>query len=115
MDNNIVSLVIEAWRFSKVFRDIMPKLSDEDFARFNRRYSYFCRRLEEISGNMGLKIIEVTPGTAYDIGMTVTPVNIDDLGAGDSLCVANMTEPIIMSGDSVIKNGAVILERAEDS
>lgn len=114
MDNNIVSLVVESWRFSKIFRDILPKLNDEDSARFGWRYSYFCRRLEEISCNMGLKIIEITPGTAYDIGMAVTPVNIDDFDAVDSLCVANMTEPIIMSGDSVIKTGAVILERAEN-
>ena len=114
MDNNIVSLVVESWRFFKIFRDILPKLNDEDSARFKGRYSWFCRRLEEISGNMGLKIIEITPGTAYDIGMAVTPVNIDDFDAVDSLCVANMTEPIIMSGDSVIKTGAVILERAEN-
>lgn len=115
MDNNIVSLVIVSWRFSRIFRDILPKLNDEDSARFKGRYSWFCRRLEEISGNMGLKIIEISPGTAYDIGMAVTPVNIEDFDAGDSLCVMNMIEPIIISGDTVIKTGTVILERAEDS
>ena len=114
MDKNILSLIVEAWRFSRVFSDILPKLNDEDSVRFKGRYSWFCRRLEEISGNIGLKIIEITPGTAYDIGMAVTPVNIDDFDAGDSLCVMNMIEPIIMSGDNVIKTGTVILERAEE-
>lgn len=114
MDKNILSLIVEAWRFSRVFRDILPKLNGEDSLRFGGRYSWFCKRLEEISGDMGLRIIEISPGTAYDIGMAVTPVNVDDFDAGESLCVMNMIEPIIMSGESVIKTGTVILERAED-
>ena len=114
MNDDVISLFVEAWRFSKVFKDIMPKLSEEDSVRFSGRYSWFCRRLEEIASNLGLKIIEITPGTVYDVGMAVAPVNIDDFNVGDSLCVVNMTEPIIMSGDTVIKNGTVILERAED-
>ncbi|MBR0094215.1 MAG: hypothetical protein IJP91_02955 [Synergistaceae bacterium] len=114
MNNDVIGLFVESWRFSKVFRDIMPKLSEEDSVRFSGRYSWFCRRLEEIASNLGLKIIEITPGTVYDVGMAVAPVNIDDFNIGDSLCVVNMIEPIIMSGDTVIKNGTVILERAED-
>ena len=114
MNDDVISLFVEAWRFSKVFKDIMPKLNNEDSVRFSGRYSWFCRRLEEIASNLGLKIIEITPGTVYDVGMAVAPVNIDDFNVGDSLCVVNMTEPIIMSGDTVIKTGTVILERAED-
>ena len=114
MNDDVISLFVEAWRFSKVFKDIMPKLNNEDSVRFSGRYSWFCRRLEEIASNLGLKIIEITPGTVYDVGMAVAPVNIDDFNIGDSLCVVNMIEPIIMSGDTVIKNGTVILERAED-
>ncbi|MBQ3455744.1 MAG: hypothetical protein IJG36_04850 [Synergistaceae bacterium] len=114
MDNDIVSLVCEAWRFSKACRDILPKLNDEDSARFSGRCSWFCRRLEEICGNMGLKIVEIAPCTEYDIGMAVTPINIEDFDVGDSLRVVNMIEPVIMSGDTVIKTGTVILERAEE-
>lgn len=114
MNNDIVSLVCEAWRFSRACRDILPKLNHEDSVRFGGRCSWFCRRLEEICSGMGLRIVEIIPGTEYDIGMAVTPINIEDFDAGDSLRVVNMIEPVIMSGDTVIKAGTVILERSEE-
>ena len=37
LERSAVSLVAEAWRFSRVFRDILPKLNDEDSARCHGR------------------------------------------------------------------------------
>ena len=59
-----------------MFRDVLPKLNDEDSVRFKGRYSWFCKRLEEIAGDMGLRIIEITPGTVYDLGGGTFDVSI---------------------------------------
>ena len=64
---------------------------------------------------MGLRIVEIPSGTEYDPGMAVTPLNISDFEANDSLQVENTLEPVIMSGDSVLKTGTVILGRREKS
>lgn len=110
-ERSALSLVIEAWKFARFFRDIIPKLGAEDQARCERRCSWFCRKLDEIADDMGLRIIDIVPGTDYDPGMAVTPINIDDFDAGDSLQVSTMIEPVIMTGDSVVRTGTVILRR----
>ena len=113
LERSALSLVVEAWKFARFFRDITPKLGAEDYARCERRCSWFCRKLDEIAGDMGLRIIDIPPGTGYDPGMAVTPLNIDDFDAEDSLQVSAVIEPVIMSGDSVVRTGTVILRRAE--
>lgn len=113
LEHAFVSLVVEAWRFSRVFRDTLPKLNDEDSARCQGRYSWFCRRLEEICGDMGVRIVEIAPGIEYDPGMAVTPLNISEFEACDSLHVEHILEPVIMRGDTVISTGTVILGRRE--
>ena len=81
-ERSALRLVVEAWKFAKFFRDIMQKLGAEDYARCERRCSWFCRKLDEIADDMGLRIIDIAPGTDYDPGMAVTPINIDDLTLG---------------------------------
>ncbi|MBQ3654586.1 MAG: hypothetical protein II954_09250 [Synergistaceae bacterium] len=113
LEGSIADIIVEAWRFSRAFRDILSKLGKDDYVRFKGRYSWFCRRLEEISGTMGMRIVEIAPETSYDPGMAVTPINITDFGADDSLQIENMLEPVIMNGDSVIKTGTVMLRSVD--
>lgn len=112
LKSSLVNLACEAWRFSRVFQEMLSKLNEEDYSRFKGRYSWFRKKLDDITGAIDLRIIELPPGTDYDPGMAVTPINISDFEADTSLQIENMLEPVIMSGNSVIKTGTVILRRA---
>ncbi len=52
-------------------------------------------------------------GQLYDLGMAVTPLNIDDFETDDRLYILQTIEPIVMKNDAVIKTGTVILGRVE--
>lgn len=110
--NLIIGLALESWRFSKIFNNMLGKLSDyKDYTRYQGRYLYFRKKLDEILDSAGLKIVEIPPGTDYDIGMAVTPINLEDFDSDDGLKIENMLEPIIMQDSSVIQTGKVILTK----
>ena len=109
-----IDILLESWRFSNVFRGAMPKLSGEDYDRYQGRYSWFRRRLDEIAESVGVRIVEINPGEPYDTGIAATPLNIGDFEADEDLLIENMIEPIIIYDGSVIKAGTVMLGRKEE-
>ena len=110
----LIELTIESWRFSRVFLNMLGKLYDpKEYARYQGRYLYFRKKLNEILDSAGLKIVEIEPGTDYDIGMAVTPINLEDFSPDDKLQIEQMLEPIIMQNTSVIRTGKIILRRIE--
>ena len=110
--NLIIELVLESWRFSQVFHNMLEKLcSYKEYTRYQGRYSYFRKKLNEILDSAGLKIVEFPPDTDYDIGMAVIPINLDDFNSNDKLKIEQMLEPIIMQDSSVIRNGKIILKK----
>ena len=110
----LIDMILESWRFLNVFRSAMSKLNEEDYTRYQGRYSWFRRRLDEIAESAGLQIVEINHGEPYDTGMAATPLNIGDFKEDEHLLIEQMIEPIIMEDGSVIKSGTFILGRQEE-
>ncbi len=115
LERAFVDLVIESWRFSKAFKDVLTRLNEEEYMRYNGRYKWFRKKLDEIAASDGIRIEEIDSGTEYDTGMSVNPINIEDFNADESLQVEQMLDPVIMKNDSLLKTGTVILRKADKS
>ena len=109
---SFLDLVVEAWRFSKVFERVVMKLDAGEKARYLGQYRWYVKRLEELLANAECKLVNVEEHP-YDPGMAVTPLNIDEFDQSDRLIVDQMLEPIIMGKDSLMKMGTVMLRKVE--
>jgi molecular chaperone GrpE (heat shock protein) len=107
----IINMAVEAWRFRRVFEKAMNKLDACESARYINQFSWFIKKVDAALEDAGLRIINVE-GQAFDVGMAVTPLNMDDFSHGDVLFVEQMLEPIVMDSESVVRTGTVILGRA---
>lgn len=107
----IVEIAVEAWRFRRVFERAMSKLDAGDSARYISQFAWFDKRVNAALEATGYRIVNVE-GQLYDVGMAVSPLNIDEFEAEDRLYVEQMMEPIVMNANTIVKAGAVILGRA---
>jgi len=109
---SIIDIAVEAWRFKNVFSSALSKLEITESNRYLNQYLYFFKKVESALENAELKIVNVE-GKEYDIGLPITPLNIDEFSQDDKLIIEQMLEPIIMKSGKVIKNGTVILRRID--
>lgn len=109
---SIIDMAAEAWRFRRVFERAMAKLDAGDSSRYLSQFSWFIKKVDSALETAGLRIVNVE-GHIFDVGMAVTPLNIDDFDSTDNLFIEQMVEPIIMDGESIMKTGTVILGRVE--
>lgn len=112
LQNIIVNMAVESWRFGRVFIRMATKLDAGDQNRFRGQYQWFAKKIEESLEGVGLKLVNIE-GQQFDPGMAATPLNIDDFSADDLLVVDQMLEPIIMGSDGVVKTGTVTLRRIQ--
>lgn len=112
LKQSIVDIAVEAWRFKKIFEKAMQKLDAGESNRYISQFKWFIKKVELALKEAGLRIINVE-GQPFDIGMAVTPINMDDFSDGDLLIVEQMLEPIIMDSESIVKIGTVFLRRGE--
>ena len=110
MQDSLVAIAAELFRFQGVFEKMLGKLDVYDQNKYASQFSWFSKRVMKALDAAGLRMVDTT-GTFYDPGMAVTPLNIDDFEPEDILFVAQMVEPIIMRGPDVVKTGTVILGR----
>lgn len=108
---SIVDMAVESWRFRRIFEKAMSKLDAGDSSRYVSQFAWFIKKVDAALENAGLRIVNVE-GQYFDVGMAVTPLNMDDFDAHNRLFVEQMIEPIIMDAESVVKTGTVILGRA---
>jgi len=109
---SIIDMAVESWRFRRIFEKAMTKLDAGDSSRYVNHFSWFTKKVDAVLENAGLRIVNVE-GQFFDIGMAVTPLNLDDFDVHDRLIVEQMVEPIIMEAGSVIKTGTVTLGRVD--
>jgi hypothetical protein len=107
----IIDLIVEGWRFSKLFAKVLSKLDAGEGHRYVNQFNYFLKQLQDKTELAQLKIVNVE-GLNFDPGMAVTPLNIEDFSPNTLLIVDQMMEPIIMGPDGIIKTGTVILKKA---
>ena len=107
---SIIDMAVEAWRFRRVFTKAMSKLDAGESSRYIGQFNWFIKKVNEALKTAGMKIVDVE-GQPYDVGMALSPLNIDDFGPDDQLFVEQMIEPIIMDEEKVLKTGTAILGR----
>lgn len=107
----IIDLIVESWRFSKLFAKVLSKLDVGEGHRYVNQFNYFLKNLQDKTELAQLKIVNVE-GLNFDPGMAVTPLNIEDFEPNTPLIVDQMMEPIIMGPDGIIKTGTVLLKKA---
>lgn len=108
----LVDLAVESWRFARLFARALGKLDAGEASRYSNQLRYYTKRLEEILADTGLRLVNLE-GHSYDPGMAATALNIADFGPDDQLLVDQMIEPIVMSGDELLKAGTIMLTRTE--
>ncbi len=109
---SIIDMAVESWRLRRVFEKAMSKLNAGDSSKYVSQFAWFIKKVDAALENAGLRIVNVE-GQYFDIGMAVTPLNMDDFDVHDHLFVEQMIEPIIMDAESVVKTGTIILGRAD--
>jgi hypothetical protein len=110
--SSIIEMAVEAWRFRRVFEKAMSKLDAGESARYIGQFNWFIKKVESALKTAGMRIVDVE-GQPYDIGMALSPLNIDDFEPDDPLYVEQMIEPIIMDDEKVLKTGTAMLGRIE--
>lgn len=106
----VVAISVEAWRFRNVFERLIMHLSPSERPRYGGQFAWFNRKIKEALNESGIKIIDIK-GQEFSASMPAVPINIGEFNEDDVLVVDQMLEPIIMSGDKILKTGIVVLRK----
>lgn len=112
LEQSLLEIVVESWRFSRVFARMVNKLDAGEGNRYASQLRYFQKRVEDGLGQAGFKIVNVE-GERFDPGMAASALNLGDFAADDVLLVDHMVEPIIMGPDGLKRQGTVMLRKAQ--
>ena len=112
IESILIDVVLESWRFAKAFERAIKKLDAGQSSRFANQYNYFIKRLKEDLGKANLNLVDAS-GQAFEPGMAVSALNIEDFDAEDTLLIDQMVEPIIMGPDGLRRTGTVMLRKIE--
>lgn len=112
-EETIIKLMIENWRLTKLFQKVASKLDVSEQKRYVNQLRYFQKTMENSLQDVNMKIVYLE-GQAYDSGMAVSPMNIDEFEQEDQLIIDQVLEPLIMGNDGNIKKqGLVNLRKAK--
>ena len=112
LEGSLIDIVIEGWRFARVFTRLINKVDAGESARYINQVRYFQKKLEENLEAGGLKLVNIE-GQIFDSGMSASALNIGDFGPDDVLVVDHMIEPIIMGTNGLRKQGTVMLKKVQ--
>lgn len=105
-----LSLIKEFWKVQKGFANILEELDEAKRARYENQYRFFVKRITQIYGVFDYKVVNLE-GEIFDVGMPITPLNIEEFATEEILVIKQMIEPIIIQGEQVLQLGVAILER----
>jgi hypothetical protein len=112
LEKSLINIVIESWRFARLFNRLLSKLDAGDGSRFVNQYRFYLKCLEENLEQSGFRLPNVE-GQIYDPGMAASAINIGDFDPQDRLLVDQMVEPIIMGKNGIVRAGTVMLRKAQ--
>ena len=110
VENSLIEVAVESWRFSRLFARIVGKLDAGEANRYANQLRYFQKRIEESLDAVGLKLVNME-GQPFDPGVAATALNMGDFSPDDTLFVDQMVEPIIMGPKGLKKEGSVMLRK----
>ena len=111
---SIAQIAAESWRYKQALSKALRRMDPMDAERFSHQYGYFARRVEQAIAAAGLRVVDYA-GQAYDVGLPVQAMNLDDFDEDEALIITQTVEPVIMSEGRVIKTGMVMLDRVRDA
>lgn len=109
----LINIVVESWRFSRLFSRILTKLDAGESQRYVNQYRFYIKQLEDNLESAGLKMANLE-GQPFILGTAATPLNIEDFDPEDNLIVDHMVEPVIMNNEGVVRMGTVMLRKAQN-
>lgn len=109
----LINIVVESWRFSRLFSRILTKLDAGESQRYANQYRFYIKQLEDNLESAGLKMANLE-GQPFILGTAATPLNIEDFDPEDNLIVDHMVEPVIMNNEGVVRMGTVMLRKAQN-
>lgn len=112
IEQSLIDVAVESWRFSRLFARVVSKLDAGESGRFLNQMRYFQKKVEESLNANGLKLVNVE-GLPYDAGVAASALNLDDFAADDHLIVDQMLEPIVMGPNGLRREGSVMLRKVE--
>jgi hypothetical protein len=110
LEQSLIDMAVESWRFSRVFDKVVRKLDAGEAGRYVNQLRYFQKKIEESLDTNGLKLVNVE-GLPYDAGVAASAINMDDFSTDDHLIVDQMLEPIIMGPNGLRREGSVMLRK----
>ena len=108
----LIELAVDSWRFSRLFLRVLGKLDAGEASRYASQFKYYLEKLEQNLSTASLRLVNLE-GQAYDTGMAVSALNIEDFNSQDSLFIEQMLEPIIMGPDGIIRSGTAMLGKVQ--
>ena len=112
LSKSLLDVVIESWRFARLFSRVLDRLDSDDQSRYRGQYSWFEKKLHQSLGQIDLKIVSVE-GHPLDSGLPVTALNLEDFQPEDTLVVDQMIEPIIQGPTGIVRTGVVTVRRTQ--
>jgi hypothetical protein len=112
LENSLIDLAIEGWKFSKLFIRMMNKLDAGEAGRYMNQLRYYHENIESNLARANMRLVNLE-GQIFDPGMAVSALNAGDFNPEDSLLVDQMLEPIIMGEDGLLRSGTVMLRKAQ--
>lgn len=110
MEQSLIDIAVESWRFSRLFEKVVSKLDAGESGRYLNQLRYFQKKVEGSLELSGFKLVNIE-GQPYDTGMAASALNLGDFAPDDVLIVAQMVEPIIMGPNGLHKEGTVMLRK----
>lgn len=112
LKDQLISIASELFRFQRVYTRAIAKLNTDEQKKYIGQFSWFSKQVTKALNNANITIVN-PEGERYDVGMAVTPLNLDEISSDENLYIIQTVEPIVMCDSSVVKTGTVILGRKE--
>lgn len=112
LSQTLVDIVVESWRFSRLFSRLLSRLDASEASRYVNQLRYYVKRLEDSLATAEIRLINLE-GQSYDPGMAASALNMADFGPDDALVVDQMIEPVLMRGDGLLRSGTIMLRKLD--
>jgi hypothetical protein len=107
--DDLLSLAIEAWKFSRVFQRALLKLEPQDQGRYVGQLRFFQKRVDAALEPRGIRL-ESLEGQLFEPGLAASALNADEFtGSNQRLLITQMIEPVVMGPTGVLRTGTFML------
>lgn len=108
---SLTKIAVEAWRLEHLLQRLLLSLDVKEQSRYTSKLRWFVKSTYASLTESGLSLVDYE-GHAYDSGIPVSPINLDDFSEEDVLYISQMIEPVIVDlNGCVVHTGTVSLQK----